>query len=137
MFYVYEITTPANTPASNPKETIAKLVRGVIHRVEIRFPPGPAGLLHVQIWRGGHQIYPSVTGQSFASDDETIAFDDFYELYHHPTYLRILTWNEDEYYPHTVRVRIGVLPKYVVDPRLMFEDLRNKLTILLRRIGAI
>jgi len=35
------------------------------------------------------------------------------------------------------RVRIGVLPKYIVDPRLMFEDLRNKMTILLRRIGAI
>lgn len=137
MFYVYEITTPANTPKENPKETIAKLVRGVIHRVEIMFPPGPSGLLHVQIWRGGHQIYPSVTGQSFASDNETIAFNDFYELKHHPTYLRIITWNEDELYSHMVRVRIGVLPKYIVDPRLMFEDLRNKMTILLRRIGAI
>ena len=137
MFYVKYIQTPANTPRLSPKTTRIKMWGGVIHRVEIMFPPGPQGLLHVQLFHGGHQIFPSTHGQSFAGDDETISFNDFYKLEPGFNTLIIKTWNEDDTYDHVCRVRIGVLPEWVVTPHILFTGITSSLKTLLRRIGVI
>lgn len=137
MFYVKDITTAANTTRAGSIETDRKLWAGVIHHVEVMFPPGCVGLLHVTIWHGGHQIYPSEELQDFAGDGETIQFDDFYKLVPGDNLIRIKTWNEDEQYDHTVRVRLGILPQEMVFPEYVFADIANSLRWLLRRIGVI
>jgi hypothetical protein len=119
MVYVFSITTPKNTPEpSKGKTTIAKMERGIIKRFEIKFPPGPAGLLHVRIRRGSHQVWPTNPLGSFASDFETIAFDDEFDLTVPPYQLEIDTWNVDDTYDHTVYVRflLKPAPLLVVEP---------------------
>lgn len=137
MFYVKEISTAANTTEFNAIETDRRVWAGVIHHVEVHFPPGCAGLLHVTIWHGGHQIYPSEELQDFSADGETIKFPDFYELVPGDNLIRIKTWNEDDTYAHKIRVRIGVLPKDFLYPEYVFKDIANSLRWLLRRIGVI
>ena len=80
MFYRFLITTPANTPATEKQETELKLVHGIIHQVEVAFPPGPQALLHVHINRAIHQIWPTNTGSDFANDSTTIRFKEHYPL---------------------------------------------------------
>jgi len=122
VFYVRDITTPKETTPENPKVTEFKLSAGIIHRVEVIFPRGCAGLLHVTIWHGGHQLYPSTQGQDFSGDGETISFNDYYQLKSEVNLLKIKTWNEDTVFSHTVTVRLGILKEEEVNPYALMKD---------------
>lgn len=137
MFYVKEITTDADTARADSVETDRRVWAGVIHHVDVVFPAGCAGLLHVTIWHGGHQIFPSEELQDFAGDGETVSFKDHYKLIPGENLIRIKTWNEDDTFSHTCRVRIGVLPQKIVFPEYVFVDIANSLRWLLRRIGVV
>ena len=137
MFYVEEISTDANTTRSAPKETHLRVWAGIIHRVEVYFPAGPSGLLHVQILHEGHQIYPANANQDFAADDVNIAFNDYYKLHVGLNRITIKTWNTDDTHDHICRVRLGVLPAWVVSPYEQFRKANASLKTLLRRIGAV
>lgn len=137
MFYVKEITTPANTERYNSIETDTRVWAGVIHHVGIKFPPGCAGLLKVSIHHGGHQIYPSEELQFFASDGETIRFKDHYILMPGDNKIRIKTHNLDDKFEHSCRIRLGILPEHILDPAWVFADIANSLRWLLRRAGVI
>lgn len=115
MFYAFSITTPANTPESLPVELVAPICHGVIHRVEIEFEKWCANLLHVQIFRFEHMIFPSGPAQSFAADGETISWDDYFEVFEEPFTLKIRAWNDDDFFEWTARVRIGVIPKTIAE----------------------
>ena len=137
MFYVKDISTPANTSRLSPVVSDIKVWSGVIHRVEVVFPPGPSGLLHVTIWHGGHQVYPSTEGMNFAGDNESSEFNDFYPLPLGFNTITVKTYNEDDTYAHTCRVRFGVLPRWLVDPTLQFRRISENFATLIRRIGAV
>jgi len=137
MFYVKEIITPANTSRLAPKITEMKVWGGVIHHVEIMFPPGCMSLLHVTLSIGGWQFAPSDPDQSFAGDDETISYREYIPLKSGWNVIKIKTWNEDDTYDHMCRVRIGILPKWLVDPRREIRVLAGRMGKLLRRIGAV
>ena len=77
--------------------------------MNIRFPPGPSGLLNVSIFYGIHQIFPYDEGTWFHGDDETIAWDEFWELPESPCTITIHTENQDDTYEHSVYVRIATL----------------------------
>ncbi len=119
MIYNFDITTPANTPATAKKETTLKLARGVIHQIDIVFPPGPAALLHVTINDALHQRWPTNSDKDFASDDDAISFREFLELKEEPFLLTAWTWNESTDYAHSVLIRIGLLPRRFVLRRLL------------------
>jgi len=136
MFYVEEIKIPANTSEKNAIKRTFKVTKGVIHRVEVHFPPGCAALAKVQIFRFTHQIFPTTRGTYFASDNETIKFRDHYEIRVAPAELTIKAWNEDDTYDHTVRVRIGIIPKRIAEPQYLFRQIESHLRMLLRRIGV-
>lgn len=109
MFYTFEITTPVNTPATSKLCTILPLTQGIIHQVEFRFPPGPKALVHIQVNRAIHQLWPYNTGEDLATDDECIRFQEHYDMDQPPFQLEAYTWNESDRYPHLIIVRIGVL----------------------------
>lgn len=111
MIYSFEITTPANTPLSNMKKTVMKLAKGTTYRIEILFPPGPCGLLHVQISDALHQVWPTNAGEFFTTDDETISFNDELVIGEPPYELQAYTYNEDDTYDHTLWIRIGLKEK--------------------------
>jgi len=134
-FTVKAITTDANTAKADALETEIKLHAGVIHHVEVMFPSMCSGLCHVQILQAGRQVYPFDPLDSFSSDGETISFNDYYKLEPGLSKLTIRTWNEDELYPHTPHVRIGVLPEWIVAPYMVLTTVSEVLTSIAARLG--
>ena len=105
--YSYKITTAA----SSEKETEIELEGDFISYVNIRFPPGPSGLLKLAIFYGIKQIFPYDEGTWFQGDDEVIEWQEYWKLPESPCKLKIKTVNEDDTYEHTVYVRIAVMKR--------------------------
>ena len=123
MYYEFEIDIPANTKASAPVSQELKLTAGIVHYVEIEFPSGCAAtdgsgnLVHLQIRQPEATYLPTNPDGSFASDNHVIAFNEHKELSPGNDLLKLYAWNDDDTYAHTLRLRIGVLPKDVVEPQ--------------------
>ena len=116
MFYDFSFTILADTSASSPKVERVKLEYGILHLIEISFPAGCAGLVHLQIFDNGHQLFPTNPGGSFNTDDYTIRFNDHYPLLNPPYTLRLVGWNLDDTYDHTLEIRLGILPPEILFP---------------------
>ena len=132
MYYDFSFTIPANTAQENPLEQECKLTHGIIHRVEIAFPSGCAGLAHIQIKEGLHQLWPTNPEGSFNTDNFTVLINEFQELYRAPFTLTLLGWNEDDTYPHTLEIRFGILPERILAPEETFIAAFKKLLKRLR-----
>ncbi len=132
MFYDFSFTIPANTPEKTPEKLKCKLTHGIIHRVEVGFPAGCAGLVHLQIRQGLHQVWPTNPEGSFRADRYTIAFNEHLEFTRKPYILTLSGWNLDDTYPHTLEVRIGILPSEVLMPEETFMQAFKKLLARLR-----
>lgn len=132
MYYDVSFTIPANTAQASPTRQDVKLTRGIIHRVEIGFPGGCAGLAHLQIKRSVHQVWPTNPQGSFNTDGYVIPINEFYELFTEPYILTLVGWNLDDTYPHTLEVRFGILPARVLMPEETFIAAFKKLLARLR-----
>lgn len=132
MFYDFSFTIPANTPQKTPEQLRVKLTNGIIHRVEVAFPAGCAGLVYTTINEGLHQHWPTNPDGTFNSDNFTIAFNEFLELTRRPYILTLVGWNLDDTYGHTLEIRIGVLPIDVLMPEETFIQAFKKLLARLR-----
>lgn len=108
MVYSVSISTDADTSEVDAIRTVLRVGKGLVWRIEAEFPPGCAGLAHLKIMDGGYQVFPASPGQSFASDGTVISFDDLYLKDSAPYQFDVLTWNLDEYYSHTLQIRIGM-----------------------------
>ncbi|MBA7579061.1 hypothetical protein ES708_20927 [subsurface metagenome] len=54
-------------------------------------------------------MFPTNTEMSFAGDTFPLEFEEYYPIIEVPYSLRVEGWNDDDTYPHTVRVRFGLL----------------------------
>jgi hypothetical protein len=122
MIYEKRLTIPANTAQAAPVSTTVEVHPGVVKRVEVSFPPGPAGLAHCQIYLWERQIWPANPDSDFAGDDLQMIFDEDLDLADPPFEFDIVGWNLDDTYPHTVTVRLLILP-YDRDLRTLIEAL--------------
>jgi hypothetical protein len=106
-----KIDTPPNLyTESNPLKTILKLTRGRCIGGWIYFPTGPAGLLHVKINLGIHQIAPSNDDSNYSLNDCVVPLHLDFLLDVPPFEFHILTWNESIYYIHTCTVTVFLDP---------------------------
>jgi len=133
MIYRWGITVPANTPEASPVWKDLLMRKGVINKLDIHFPAGCVGLVHVAIFYGDTQLWPEQKGEYFATDDETISFTEYFELIHDWLEIRAMLWNEDDTYDHTISIRISVLPKWYVAPYIILKGLVD----ILKRILGI
>jgi len=108
MIYASSITTDGGTAEGSKPDVVLKLISGLIWMFEIDFPPGCCGLQHVQIFDGLYQVLPATIGESMHGDAVTMHFDDLFFLQAAPYELMIRTWNADDYWPHTIQVRVGL-----------------------------
>lgn len=108
MIFRKGVTTPKDTFETAKKVTRLKLTKGIITKIDISFPIGCAGLLHVAINYGLHQVWPINSDESFAGDGETISFEEHIVVENDPFELMIYTWNLDDTYEHMCAVRIGL-----------------------------
>jgi len=111
VIYRFSIETPANTPKDSPKQLDVKLTKGIIHQLDVVFPDGCVGLVGVRILDGLFQVWPTNPMEWFCSNDESISFEESYELKHEPFTLRIEVYNEDDTLPHAPIVRLGILSR--------------------------
>jgi hypothetical protein len=110
MIYQAELVIPANTLQSEPYFVDFTLPKGVITRLAILFPFGCAGLVHVQIFHNEWQAWPTTRDKSFIGDDTHLAFTENYVLGDAWNFIRVVGWNNDDSYEHTVNVWIEEHP---------------------------
>lgn len=108
MFYSYALTVPANTARVSPHTAEVSLGHGTIHRVEVQFPAGCAGLVHAQIRYRERQIFPTNPDEDLSADGYVIAWDDDYDFISPPFHVLLVAWNTDDTYPHKITFRFGV-----------------------------
>ncbi len=127
MIYSYEIITPPNTTIQNQKITELKLTTGIIHQVDVLFPPGPTGLLYTAIFYEGTKIWPSNPDEYFHTDNDIITFREAFRIKSAPNILKVKTYNIDDTYEHRVIIRLGILRRSEITGRWgrwNVEDLR-------------
>ena len=132
MYYDYAFTIPANTTQTAPTTQACHLCHGVIHRVEIDFPYGCAGLVHLQILHALHQLWPTNPEGAFNADDFVIGYNEHHALADTPPILTLQGWNLDDTFDHTLQVRFGILPYAVLLPETGLANVLKKLTRRLR-----
>ena len=109
MIYQTTITTPKGPLGFTYLHSVLKVIKGLVYKVEVAFPPGCANLLKVRIFDGGHQNWPSNNNESFHTDGFVISFDDTLLKLAAPFQYDIFTVNEDTLYDHSVTIRIGMV----------------------------
>ena len=119
MIYQKTISTVITDFAVTPKRTVLNVTKGLVYKVEIAFPPGSAGLLKVKIYDGGHQVWPSNPDEYFATEAQTISFDDTLLKLAAPFQYDIYTWNKCEKFTHEVTVRIGMVSQEIYIARFL------------------
>jgi len=127
MYYNFELTIPKNTPMTTPTKLNVKVVRGVVHKIRIKFPPGCAGLAHVRIQHGLHSVAPTNPDGWYTEDTFPIEYDEFYEIKKDIDVLTLLGYNEDDTFDHTVYFGIGILPKVILLPGMILAKMLEKI----------
>jgi len=131
MLYEIDAPAPANTTALLPVEVPARLNKGVITQVSVQIPQGCMGLARAQVWRGGHQLWPTTPGAYFKGDGAIIEWPEDYELADEPLSLTIRVWNIDDTYNHTLTFRFSTITLQAA------EESRGVPTILRRLAGFL
>lgn len=106
---VKTITIPKNTSIASALRTKWKIIAGLIYKFEIDFPPGPSGLVGIAVVDGDSRLYPFGEMEYFIGDNATISFEDEHIFTSATATLDILAYNLDDFYDHTIQVRVGIL----------------------------
>lgn len=110
MIYLYAVAVPRSTAEADPLVEEMALGPGEVGQVRVGFPWGCAGLVHVQVWRAEHQVWPTNPGTSFAWNDYTYEFPEAEPVIGPAENWTIRAWNLDERNDHTVTVALAILP---------------------------
>ena len=132
MIYTADVTVPKNTAVGSEKRQTLKITNGVIHKLDIMFPAGCAGLVKVGLFFEGTPLFPSTAGMTFSGDDETVTFPEFVKVRDAPRTIVIKASNIDTEYDHTVGVRIGVLSEDAVVPSILGKGVSNILGYIIK-----
>jgi len=122
MFYIFSKTPGAAHSKTDPFELEMKLAAGVVHQVDVLFQDGCGHEEFVQIFQGGHQLWPTNRGEYLRGNATVVSFREFLPLGHGDNVLtaKISTTLTEEF--KEVIIQIGLLPKKVIQP-LAFEEL--------------
>jgi len=81
----------------------------LVYQFELYFPPGSSGLLHVAVFDGGYQVWPSEPGETFFGDNILVSFPDRYYVDSPQKVLIISSYNTDDTYDHVFQLRLGIV----------------------------
>lgn len=122
MFYIYRPEEAVSEEAADPKSDDIHLTEGVIHQVDVMFQSGTLLDVHVQIWQGNLQLWPSNRGATMTGDATIISFREFYPIAPGNQILTIKSWSGQIVKTKFIEVHLGILAKKVIQP-LSFEEL--------------
>lgn len=109
MHYSFDFAIPTNTLEVNKISLACPVNYGMLREVEIFFPWGCAGLVHVQIHRFQRQIFPSNPDSNYSDNDYHLKFEEYYPVLELPYELIVKGWNLDDYFEHTITFRFSVI----------------------------
>lgn len=99
LHYSFQPTIPAGTPETAPVTVALPFPDCIVRQIDIQIPPGPRGNLGIQLTTAGLQVWPTVAGQWFITDNFTYTFIP-------PTGTAVSAWNITGYntgqYDHSV-----------------------------------
>jgi len=136
VIYTKTILSLAGGSKSNPTKEDMFLTSGLIYQFELYFPPGSSGLLHVAIFDGGYQAWPSEQEETFFGDNTLISFPDRYYIASPRKAFTISHWNEDDTFAHSFQVRIGQVSAEVFIASFLPSMSMDKLTEQLAAVGV-
>jgi len=110
MIYELRLNIPKNIPADDPVSDVLPVHPGTLKRVEVVFPAGCVGLVHLRIFYWERQLFPSNPDSDFSGDDAHLEFDEDLDLTGAPFEFRAEGWNLDDTYEHTPIVRMLIVP---------------------------
>lgn len=70
----YSVTVPAETPQTAPLESDLSFPGGDVERIDIRIPPGHAGLTGFQLAQGHQAVIPINDGEFIVGDQESFSW---------------------------------------------------------------
>lgn len=109
MYFRYSLTVPPLTSRAHPVRVQMGVGPGILHTIEVGFPPGCAGLVHVYITHWEQQLWPWNTDETWAWDDYNIRMTQLDFGVTTPPYLfHLCAWSEDDSYTHTIACRLGI-----------------------------
>ena len=132
MFFAWDITVTAGTAEATPKTQILKLTKGVITRLDVKFPAGCHSLVKVRLLRSEFQLVPLSRGEWVTGDGESVQTEPYYELTEAPSELKFQGCSPSTVYPHVITVRVSIIPAEVAAP---WATLRDFVAILKRVMG--
>jgi len=127
MFYVFSKTPEVTHTKAAPFPLEMKLTSGVIHQVDVLFQDGCNHAEFVQIFRGGHQLWPTNRGEYLRGNATVVSFREFLQL---ESGLSLLTAEVSTTLTSEIKeviIQIGVLPKKIIQP-LSFDELLSAAT---------
>jgi len=130
MFYAWDITISANTLDSNPAKYRLHVTKGVITKIVVKYPAGCHGYVKVRINYQESQLVPLTRASWLTADDEAVKCAMYFEITSPPTFLRFVGSSPGTSYPHTLTVRVTVLPRMVASMIPVIELLTKLLSKL-------
>jgi hypothetical protein len=100
---IRDVTIPAGTLSTAPQVTSLTWRQGYPVRVELRFPPGPSGLVGVKLRHSGVEVIPKSGSAFLIADNEIVGWDIESDLYQ-PNW-QFVAYNEGVY-DHTIQIRM-------------------------------
>jgi len=133
MVFSSPISTAAGVSEASAILTRIRVCRGLVYKMEVDFPPGSQGLLHIQIYDGSYQVLPASPGKSLVGDNRLLSYDDLYLKQAAPYEFVVKTWNLDDTYQHSVQIRIAMALSEAFMSRYMPSIQWEKFASTLRR----
>jgi len=130
-YFSKTISVPANTASEDFISETFDIQFGIVHRIHISIPSGHAGLTGIRVLQGLHQIAPTSGSEWFSGDDLELDYTEFIEVDETPFELTVDAYNEDDTYAHTFRVGVGVMPRYVMLPQEILQEILRGVSSLM------
>lgn len=130
MFFCWDIAIEADTSDKTPLEQELSLPRGVITKVDIKFPAGCHGMVGVRLFHCEQQAIPLSSDEWVTGDDETVPTNTYLELTDEPYKLKLRACSPDTEYDHTITVRVDVQLEEVAGMAVLTRYFKNLLDAL-------
>lgn len=134
MLYEVDLDVPANTPEKTPVKGTIKLTKGIVNKVGVQFPIGTRATVHVRIYRGGHQVWPTNPDGDIKADGFVVEWDEFYNIDDEPVDLTVMAWSTADTYQYTITTRVNLISPEIVGD---YSSTMGYLKKFLRAMGVI
>lgn len=102
---IIDITVPLGTAKTAPASFTLTWREGYVEFIEMRIPPGPSGLVGIQVLHSGARIIPKGQNAFLVTDNEVVRWE--LEGYPSGASYTVQAYNTGAF-DHTIQLRVGV-----------------------------